>query len=205
MGVNMYRIILASNSPRREEILKQAGVSFDIIPSLEEEITSKEIPQEIVEELALNKALDVAKNVTEPSIIIGADTMVVIKGQVLGKPHNEQDAFRMLNLLQGCDHQVYTGVGIIIKENIKGEVIIKKINFSQISNVCVSPMNEKQIKMYIDTKEPFDKAGGYGIQGKFGVHIESISGEYNNIVGLPIAKIYRLLLKEGIDLLSLQT
>jgi septum formation protein len=109
----------------------------------------------------------------------------------------------MLTLLQGKEHQVYTGVGIIIKNVINKVITEKTISFSQVSLVRVSDMAEEQIKAYIDTNEPFDKAGAYGIQGKFGVHIEGITGEYNNIVGLPIAKIYRSLLEEGIDLLSL--
>lgn len=197
----MYKIILASNSPRREEILKQAGVTFSIIPSLKEEITTKVIPREIVEELALNKAIDVAENISDSAIIIGADTMVTIGNEVLGKPKTYEEALRMLTLLQGREHQVYTGVGIIIK-NMKGHISNKLISFTQVSQVRVAEMKEEQIKAYIDTKEPFDKAGAYGIQGKFCVHIESITGEYNNIVGLPIAKIYYSLLEEGIDLLS---
>lgn len=199
----MYKIILASNSPRREEILKQAGVSFTIIPSTKEEITTKILPENIVEELAFNKALDVAEKVNEASVIIGADTMVAIGNQILGKPKDYESAKRMLSLLQGKEHQVYTGVGIIIKNNINGQATEKTISFSQVSQVRVSIMDERQIETYIATKEPFDKAGAYGIQGKFGVHIEEITGEYNNIVGLPIAKIYRTLLSEGIDLLSL--
>lgn len=199
----MYKIILASNSPRREEILKQAGVSFTIIPSTKEEITTKILPENIVEELAFNKALDVAEKVNEASVIIGADTMVAIGNQILGKPKDYESAKRMLSLLQGKEHQVYTGVGIIIKNIINGQATEKTISFSQVSQVRVSIMDERQIETYIATKEPFDKAGAYGIQGKFGVHIEEITGEYNNIVGLPIAKIYRTLLSEGIDLLSL--
>ncbi|MDF2802975.1 MAG: maf protein [Anaerocolumna sp.] len=199
----MYKVILGSNSPRREEILKQAGVSFTIIPSTKDEKTTKVLPMEIVEELALNKAIDVAEEINETSIIIGADTMVAIGNEVLGKPHNYQEALRMLTLLQGKEHQVYTGVGIIIKNVINKVITEKTISFSQVSLVRVSDMAEEQIKAYIDTNEPFDKAGAYGIQGKFGVHIEGITGEYNNIVGLPIAKIYRSLLEEGIDLLSL--
>lgn len=199
----MYKIILASNSPRREELLKQAGVNFTIIPSTKDEITTKERPEEIVGELALNKAKEVALSVNEQAIIIGADTMVAIGDKILGKPHNEENSKKMLTLLQGREHQVYTGVGIIIKSIIDGQVRERELSFFQLSEVRVSKLNEKQIRDYIATKEPFDKAGAYGIQGKFAVHIESITGEYNNIVGLPIAKIYRTLLAEGIDLLSL--
>lgn len=199
----MYKIILGSSSPRREEILRQVGIDFTIVPSMKEEITSKVLPKDIVEELAFNKAVDVAEGINETSIIIGADTMVAIDNEVLGKPKTKEEAFRMLSLLQGKDHQVYTGVGIIIKNIIEGVLTERAIGFSQVSQVSVSSLSEEQIIAYINTKEPFDKAGGYGIQGKFGVHIEGITGEYNNIVGLPIAKIYRTLLKEGIDLLCL--
>ncbi len=199
----MYKIILASNSPRREEILNQAGVTFTIIPSLIEEITTKVTPMEIVEELAINKAIDVAERVSDSAIIIGADTMVAVGNEVLGKPKTYEEAQRMLTLLQGKEHQVYTGVGIIIKKIDNDHVSNKVIRFAQVSHVRVSNMKEEQIKAYIDTREPFDKAGAYGIQGKFCVYIESITGEYNNIVGLPIAKIYRALIAEGIDLLSM--
>lgn len=198
----MYKIILASNSPRREELLKQVDVSFAIIPSNKEEVTTKDKPEEIVEELALNKAKDIATSISEASIIIGADTMVSIGNEILGKPKTHEDAKKMLKLIEGKEHQVYTGVGIVIKNIMNGQVTEKTISFTQVSQVKVSPLNEKQIEDYIATKEPFDKAGAYGIQGKFAIHIEGINGDYNNIVGLPIAKIYRSLLEVGIDIIS---
>ncbi len=135
----------------------------------------------------------------EGTIVIGADTMVALDGQVMGKPKNEQDAKDMIGKLQGKKHQVYTGVCAVIKEIGKEERIIR---FVQCTDVWVYPMTEEQIDAYVATGEPMDKAGAYGIQGKFAVHIEKVEGEYLNIVGFPISKLYQTLMKEGIDLLS---
>lgn len=199
----MYKIILASNSPRRKELLEQIGVKFIIIPSNKEEITTKTKPADIVKELAIMKAKEIAERVEETSIIIGADTMVAIGDEILGKPKDYEDAKRMITMLQGKEHQVYTGVGIIIKDKDSTEIKERIINFVEESKVKVSELSTEQIENYISTKEPYDKAGAYAIQGLFAAHIESIHGDYNNIVGLPIAKIYRSLLNENIDLLSM--
>ncbi len=202
----MYKIILASGSPRRKEILEQVGVKFTVLSSDKEEIITKEKPEEIVKELAGVKARDIAEKVEGKAIIIGADTMVAIDGQVLGKPKNEVDARAMLQMLQGNRHQVYTGVFVIIKSDVKrdefnaAEDII--ISFAEKTEVWVYPMKRKQIDKYIATGEPFDKAGAYGIQGKFAVNIEKIEGDYYNIVGFPIAKLYTRLYEEGIDILN---
>ncbi len=203
----MYKIVLASGSPRRKEILEQVGVKFIINISDKEEIITKDKPEEIVTELAFMKAWDVAGKIQDKSIIIGADTMVAIDGQVMGKPKNEADARIMLQMLQGTRHQVYTGVSVIIKSNElqKGQDKNnedKVINFVEKTDVWVYPMQEDQIAGYIASGEPFDKAGGYGIQGKFAVNIEKIDGDYYNIVGFPVAKLYTILLEEGIDILN---
>ncbi|WFR59714.1 Maf family protein [Anaerocolumna sp. AGMB13025] len=203
----MYNIVLASGSPRRKEILEQVGVTFCICPSEKEEIITKSKPEEIVRELAKSKALEVAAKVEGKSIIIGADTMVALDGRVLGKPGSETEAKAMLQMLQGNRHQVYTGVSVVIKsENSSGDRSAKApdkvLTFVEMTKVWVYPMKRVQIDNYIATGEPFDKAGGYGIQGKFAVHIEKIEGDYYNIVGFPIAKLYALLLDEGIDILS---
>ncbi|WMJ87739.1 Maf family protein [Anaerocolumna sp. MB42-C2] len=202
----MYKIILASGSPRRKEILEQVGVKFAVWSSDKEEIITKEKPEEIVKELACVKARDVAEKVEGKAIVIGADTMVAIDGQVLGKPKNEADAKAMLQMLQGNRHQVYTGVSVIIKTDEKKDGINtaedKIIIFAEKTEVWVYPMKRKQIDEYIATGEPFDKAGAYGIQGKFAVNIEKIEGDYYNIVGFPIAKLYARLYEEGIDILN---
>ncbi|MBU5332682.1 MAG: Maf family protein [Anaerocolumna aminovalerica] len=195
----MYKIILASGSPRRKEIFEQIGIDFSVVISEDEEVIQKSRPDEIVEELATKKACSVASEMEEGTIVIGADTMVALDGQVMGKPKNEQDAKDMIGKLQGKKHQVYTGVCAVIKEIGKEERIIR---FVQCTDVWVYPMTEEQIDAYVATGEPMDKAGAYGIQGKFAVHIEKVEGEYLNIVGFPISKLYQTLMKEGIDLLS---
>lgn len=204
----MYKIVLASGSPRRKEILEQVGVEFTVSASTREEVSTKSRPGEIVMELASVKAREVAAEADENTIIIGADTMVAIDGQVLGKPKNGAEAKAMLQMLQGNRHQVYTGVSAIIKSAGKktndGGAFCKEINFAEKTDVWVYPMKRKQIDDYIATGEPFDKAGGYGIQGKFAVHIEKIEGDYYNIVGFPVAKLYQFLLEEGIDILCSQ-
>lgn len=202
----MYKIILASGSPRRKEILEQVGVKFTVKVSEQEERITKTKPEEIVMELAAVKAREVALKAAGKSIVIGADTMVAIDGQVLGKPKNASEARGMLQMLQGNRHQVYTGVSIVIKEETKEgqNEINKEINFVERSDVWVYPMKRAQIDNYIASGEPFDKAGSYGIQGRFAIHIEKITGDYYNIVGFPVAKLYMLLLEEGIDLLHCQ-
>lgn len=207
----MYKIILASGSPRRREILEQVGVQFTVVSSDMEEITTKNKPEEIVVELATIKADDVARHIEESSIIIGSDTMVAVDGQVMGKPKDEEDAKNMIRKLQGRNHQVHTGVSIVLKnipvsnsENTlvqQPATINKVISFVESTDVWVNPMTEEQITAYIATGEPFDKAGAYAIQGKFAVHINRIDGDYYNIVGFPISKLYQTLLKEGIDIL----
>jgi septum formation protein len=198
----MYKVILASGSPRRKEILQQAGVEFVIKTSNKEEVTDSDTPEEMVKALALQKAEDVLDEVNEDTIIIGADTLVAIDNKVLGKPDTKEAAKEMLLALQGKRHQVYTGVAVLVKHNNMKEND-KKIIFSEVSQVWVQPMEKEEIDAYIATGEPFDKAGGYGIQGKFAVHIEKIEGDYLNIVGFPIAKLYTVLKDEGIDILRL--
>ena len=199
----MYKIILASGSPRRKEILEQVGVKFTVCISDKEEVITKLQPEEIVIELAAMKAVDVAKQTKGMTIIIGADTMVAMDGQVMGKPKDEEDAKNMLRNLQGKKHQVYTGISVLIK---KSEEILeldnKTINFVEITDVWVNPMTDEQIASYVSSGEPCDKAGAYGIQGKFAINIGKIEGDYYNIVGFPISKLYAVLLKEGIDILN---
>ncbi len=191
----MYQIILASASPRRKEILEQVGISFQVHPSQNEEIITKNIPQDIVMELSEIKAMEVAEFYGEGNLIIGADTLVVLDGQVMGKPKNEQEAFSMIESIQGRWHQVYTGVTVIIKGKKED-----KITFYEETKVCVKSMNQKEIQQYILSKEPYDKAGGYGIQGLFALYVSEIQGDYNNIVGFPIAKLYSVLEQKGIHL-----
>lgn len=200
----MNKIILASNSPRRKEILEQVGISFEIIPSTSDEVSDKTDPIELVEDISAMKAEEVANIVEGPAIIIGADTVVVHDGVVLGKPKDEAQAKKMIHSLQNGSHEVFTGVTVILKDITIGNEVIsyKKLSFADVSKVIVLPMNQAQIDAYVATKEPMDKAGAYAIQGKFAVYIKEIIGDYYNIMGLPISKIYDTLLSEGIDLLA---
>lgn len=206
-------IILASGSPRRREILEQVGIPHTVIVSEVEETITKSKPEQVVMELAEQKGADVASKVTD-GLIIGADTVVAFDGMILGKPKNEEDAFKMLKKLNGCTHSVFTGVCIILK---KDGAIVDKVVFYEETKVIMCQMTEEEIRDYIlggdpmdETSDPIwntnkiqyswkDKAGAYGIQEPFGMmFIERIDGDYYNVVGLPIAKV----VKEMKNLLS---
>lgn len=191
----MRKIILASGSPRRKELLEQIGMKFEIRKAEREEVITSMIPEEVVKELSMQKAEEVAGKY-DGDVIIGADTVVASEGQILGKPKDRADALRMLRLLQGKEHQVITGVAALLKEN--GKVV----NFAETTKVRVFPMTEEQMERYIDTGEPMDKAGAYGIQGSFAAYVSGIDGDYNNVVGLPVGRLYQEVLKMGIDLLA---
>lgn len=193
----MYKLILASGSPRRKEILEQCNISFEVRVSDTEEIINSTKPEEVVKELALQKAQDVHKNYgKENTIILGADTVVAYEDEILGKPKDEKDAFRMINMLQNNSHSVYTGVALIMQN----ENSTKILNFAVETKVDVMAMSREQIESYLSTNEYKDKAGAYGIQGNFALYVEGIRGDYYNVVGLPIHAIYDALLQEGIDL-----
>lgn len=209
------RLILASNSPRRRELLEQVGISFQVLPSSCEENCSVNKPEELVEELARQKAQNVAERVEKelfekekpdlvfpgentrgkpaegirpPIIILGADTVVALDGQILGKPKDEKQAFQMLQALQGHSHQVYSGVALILLSRDTGHIGRTK-TFHVKTQVDVYPMTEEEIHRYIATGEPMDKAGAYGIQGSFAAYIKGIVGDYYNVVGLPISRL----------------
>ncbi|MDD3367283.1 MAG: Maf family protein [Lachnospiraceae bacterium] len=189
----MYDIILASGSPRRKELLEQIGLAFQVIPAQGEEKGTKENPAELVQELSYQKALEIAegKLKDDHTVIIGADTVVSYWGNVMGKPVDEADAKRMLLLLQNQTHQVYTGVTLFWLEN----GIRHHVSFNECTDVTVYPMEEKQIQDYIESGEPMDKAGAYGIQGRFAAYIQAICGDYTNVVGLPVGRLYQELYK----------
>ncbi len=192
-----YQVILASGSPRRKELLEQIGVRFQIITSNKDEIITSTNPEDVVKELSMMKAEDVAAGVSGPAIILGADTVVAYNGQILGKPKDKEEAVRMISSFAGDDHQVYTGVCIIRKE---ADGSIQKISFAEGTKVTVYPMTEQEIFDYVESGEPMDKAGAYAIQGLFAPYIKEISGDYYNIVGFPIAGLYQRLKEEGIKL-----
>ena len=210
----MKKIILASASPRRKELLTQIALTFIVMPSDVEENPKSTLPQDIVIELSKEKARDIwekiaaedrdgTKNDTSfmkedstddsqinctDALVISADTVVSIEGEILGKPKDEEDAVRMLSLLSGKEHQVYTGVTMIwINEEGKQE----EYSFYVCTGVLMYRMNRAEIMEYVYSGEPMDKAGAYAVQGRAAAYIKSIRGEYSNVVGLPVGRLYQ--------------
>lgn len=188
------RFILASASPRRKELLEQIGVKFDILPATGEEAITKELPGEVVMELAKQKAEEVAKTAGADALVLGADTVVAYEGKILGKPQDEADALRMLTMLSGKEHEVYTGVALIDNRDQSME------NFFERTKVTMYPVSEEEIRDYIASGEPMDKAGAYAIQGLGAKFIQKIEGDYNNVVGLPIGRIYQEIKRKSIEI-----
>ncbi|MBE5927166.1 MAG: septum formation inhibitor Maf [Lachnospiraceae bacterium] len=189
----MSKIILASKSPRRKELLTQIGIEYECIVSDAEEIISETEPDKVVCRLSEEKAMAVAENfdfsaVEDIVIFIGADTVVARNGKILGKPVDEDDAVNMLMELQGNEHQVYTGVCLLV---YKEDKLIDRISFAECTRVFMYEAAEEDIRVYVESGEPMDKAGAYGIQGLGAVLVEKIDGDYNNVVGLPIGRINR--------------
>ena len=209
------KIILASASPRRRELLTQIGLDFEVVVSeTEEKITSTE-PAKVVEELSAQKAqavwgwmhlqtdddnahAQIPNKNAEPrdirifgnnaeAIVIGADTVVACDGKILGKPKTAENAVAMLSMLQGRAHEVYTGVTLLYSENGKQ----RKFTFHEKTTVHFCPMREEEIREYVATGDPMDKAGAYGIQGFCARYIQGIEGDYNNVVGLPVGRVYQ--------------
>lgn len=193
IDINIMKIILASASPRRKQLLEQMGLIFDIKTSdKKEQMPYGLAPEEIPMELACNKAMDVASCVYQPAIIIGADT-VVVKDKILGKPENEEEARQMLLKLQGKTHEVITGLAIIDTRTGKVNKDYEK------TSVEMAPLTLSEIEYYVQTGEPMDKAGGYGIQGLAGIFISRIMGCYFNVMGLPIHRLWNMLKEYGIN------
>ena len=190
----MRKIILASKSPRRQELLNQIGIPYQVVISKIDEKNVGNMPAEqLVQALAKIKAKAAMKSlpVGEDFLIIGADTIVVLDNKILGKPLNSKDAKNMLKMLSGRMHKVYTGLAILDTKNGFREVFVQE------TNVYMKDMTLEEINAYVLTKEPLDKAGSYGIQGKGGVFIEKIEGDYFSVMGLPIGKLYDCLKRIG--------
>lgn len=183
----MKKIVLASGSPRRRELMTQIGLEFTVVPSHVEEVVRYARPDQIVEDLSRQKAEDIASQAEPGTIVIGADTVVAVDGEILGKPHTPEMAEIMLDKLQGRSHQVYTGVTIIEKNDRE----IQTRTFSEQTDVHIYPMTKEEIRRYVATGDPLDKAGAYGIQGVFAAYVEGITGDYYNVVGLPIGRLYQ--------------
>lgn len=229
----MKKLILASASPRRRDLLKQAGYEFQILPARKDEVIHSEDPAQIVKELSAGKAGEISDRLLAgemPSealsgenlsagelsgiglpgddyVILGADTIVVLDGKVLGKPADEQEAFAMLAALQGRSHQVYTGVtirevhsaaGRDAEQKREGEMEKSPLSFAVCTEVEFSSLTPEEIYGYIATGEPMDKAGAYGIQGIAGAFIRGIRGDYSSVVGLPLCPVYQALSRFGI-------
>jgi len=183
------KIILASSSPRRRELLKYLTPDFDVVPSDIEE-TASGTPRQQAVKLAHDKALDVTRNHPD-AVVIGADTLVVMGAKVLGKPKDKQDASCMLKTLSGRTHKVYTGVAVICSS--------KMLTGCEVTSVTFDTLSDYEISEYIETGEPMDKAGAYGIQGYGGKFIKKIDGCYFNVMGLPLNLLYRMLKNLGIS------
>ncbi len=178
-------LILASNSPRRKEILKEMGYSFSVVPSLFDESGVEECGEETAKLLALFKAREVFSRVNRKDVVVlGADTIVYYNDKILGKPKVRVDAFNMLKELSGKTHKVITGYAIISEQKTYNEIVVSEVTFNDFS--------DEFINEYIDNKKPFDKAGSYGIQDGYNL-VKKLSGSYNNVVGLPSEKIGEIL------------
>ena len=195
----MRKIILASASPRRKELLERAGVDFEVLPASGDENRISDNPGEAVKQLASDKAASVIrtmKDSADGTIVIGSDTVVVFENVILGKPYDTEDAVNTLKKLQASTHQVYTGVSVWEKK----EKVWTEHTFYESTDVTFYPVSDEEIREYVATGEPMDKAGSYGIQGLFGIYVKGISGDYNNVVGLPVARLFYEMKKSGIDL-----
>ncbi len=192
------RIILASGSPRRRELLSQAGYEYTVMVSDVDEYTETLIPKDYVMELSERKAKDICNKLMSgefefekaevgyPFVVIGADTVVALNNRILGKPLDYDDAYNTLNSLAGQTHNVYTGVSLVYYNGSN----MKVNTFYECTEVTFYPMTHEEIVWYLSTNEPFDKAGSYGIQGLGAKFVKSIKGDYNNVVGLPLARVY---------------
>jgi len=190
----MTRLVLASASPRRAALLREAGWAFEVAPvDLDETLRPGETAQAYVERLAQAKAAAAASKDPE-AVVLGADTTVVVQGQVLGKPLDSADAARMLRLLSGRTHDVLTG--ICLRKGLRSLVHVES------SRVRIAALSDAEIEWYIGTGEPFDKAGGYAVQGLASRFIEAVDGSYSNVVGLPVASVNSLLKQLGCDILK---
>lgn len=192
----MRKIILASQSPRRKELLKQVGIEFECFPADIDEKINEKNPSDAAKTLAVLKAQHVASRITD-EIILAADTVVEYNKCIMGKPKDETDAENMLKILSGNRHTVHTGVCIIVPPKYSEKIALSDMLFEN-SFVChtdvyMNEITEEEIREYIKSKEPFDKAGAYGIQGKAAAFVKKIDGDYFNVVGLPVSEVYRVL------------
>lgn len=189
------KIILASKSPRRKELLSLITNDFDIIVSdADEHVDETLTSAEKVKSIAKQKANIVASNIDEDCVVIGSDTIVVVDETILGKPHDHDDAVRMLHMISGRTHKVMTGISVVIKK--KGKQ--KEINDVDIADVHVNALSDEEIENWINTGNAWDKAGAYAIQQEFAVHIDKINGSFATVMGLPVHLVYNILKNEKV-------
>jgi septum formation protein len=182
-------IVLASQSPRRRELLERAGISFTVrIAEIDESVQAREAPQQYVRRLAVRKAMEVHRD--EGECVLAADTTVVLRSEIIGKPADAQDAARILAALAGQSHEVITGICLRYRQELFIDAAVTTVHFG--------PMTPAEIDAYVDSGEPMDKAGAYGIQGLASRYITGIEGCYNNVVGLPVSLVWRYLGKLGL-------
>jgi len=186
-------LILASASPRRRELLTKADIPFTVMPADIKEVIVAGEPADVAEEISSYKAEYVAEKLIKEKkqdsfVILSADTIVTVDGKILGKPRDEEEAFNVLKELQGREHEVYTGVTIAVKHPGKN---VHYKQFHERTRVKIYPVSDEQIRDYISTGEPLDKAGSYAIQGSFAKYIKSIKGDYSNVVGLPVGRVFK--------------
>ena len=193
------RLILASGSERRRQLMDMCGYDYEIIVSSADENIEQCEPRKYVETLALKKAGDVFERVkaeneaagkNEKTAVIGSDTVVVLDGKIIGKPKDKKDAARIISTISGRTHKVYTGLAVITDDNVQLDC--------SITGVKVKKMTDEEITKYVDTGESLDKAGAYGLQGPFGMFVESIEGNYFTIIGMPLPMLYAMLKNIGI-------
>lgn len=190
------KFILASKSPRRREILSELGLKFEILTADTDETCTLTDPRKYVEELSLRKGSAIIDKIDSDTIIIASDTIVVCNGEILGKPRDRSDAKRMLDMLSNSKHDVISGIALISKS--------KAVTASETTHVFFDTMTEADKKIYLNSSEPYDKAGAYAIQGLASMWIKGIDGDYFNVVGLPVKRLRDTLLKEfGIDMVHL--
>jgi len=189
------QIVLASGSPRRKELLEMLGLEdMLIIPAKGEEQAQEGLgPDELVKALSAQKAMEIAQGRDSEDVIIGADTIVWVQNRVFGKPHSEEEAAQMLRVLSGNSHEVYTGVTVIKGDKLISEAERSVVHFRELS--------DREIEAYIKTKEPMDKAGAYGAQGKGALFVRGIEGDFFNVMGLPLCRLGEMLKKQGVVIL----
>ena len=192
------KVILASGSPRRKEMFERIGIDFTVMKSEGEEVITKIKPEDVVVELATQKACEIrdrllaGNDIKEDILIVGADTVVASEEKILGKPKDEEEALHILMSLSGKSHSVFTGVAAFYINKDGKQNDEKSFCFAEETKVFMYPFMEEEAKAYIDTKEPMDKAGAYGIQGIGGILVKEIVGDYNNVVGFPLSAFMRL-------------